>query len=228
MKKAYFLSVCVFIILFIGGCGLMSEKDISKMNPEDLPDVTAFQDDFTREFMTSTEEVEDGYYLFESKTGGYTMWYPEDAIMNKGYYERTKDTFERVSFGVEANKDKSNIPYYVVASYNHSHSNQDNDSLLYLLSSTVDYKGDYDKFEHQDNSIFFATSESTTRSKKTTWYEFFGLIKSKNTNQSLRYIYSVKCEGKTKNCSYDLESIEQKVKDIMKSVKFKDVELEEG
>src|SRR5699024_9909010 len=185
-----------------------SEKDISKMNPEDLPDVTAFQDDFTREFMTSTEEVEDGYYLFESKTGGYTMWYPEDAIMNKGYYERTKDTFERVSFGVEANKDK--------------------DSLLYLLSSTVDYKGDYDKFEHQDNSIFFATSESTTRSKKTTWYEFFGLIKSKNTNQSLRYIYSVKCEGKTKNCSYDLESIEQKVKDIMKSVKFKDVELEEG
>src|SRR5699024_7478237 len=129
----YFLSVCVFIILFIGGCGLMSEKDISKMDPEDLPDVTAFQDDFTREVMSSTEEVGEGYYLFESKTGGYTMWYPEEAIMNKGYYERTKDTFERVSFGVEANKDKSNIPYYVVASYNHLYPSSKNVHFSLLI-----------------------------------------------------------------------------------------------
>src|SRR5699024_4152405 len=97
MKRAY-LSVFTFIILFIGGCGLMGKKDISNMDPKDLPDVTAFQDDFTREFMTSTEDVEEGYYLFESKTGGYTMWYPEEATMDKHLYERKKKHFERLQF----------------------------------------------------------------------------------------------------------------------------------
>ena|SRR5699024_10055446 len=226
MKKAYFLSVCILIILFIGGCGLMGEKDISKMDPKDLPDVTAFQDDFTREFMISTEEVEEGYYLFESKTGGYTMWYPENAPMNKGFYERTKDTFERIRYAEDP--DKNNIPYYVIATYDHFHKRKDNSRLLNLLSRSVNYEGDYEEFEHQDNIIYFATKEKTTKSKPSTWYEFFGLVKSQNTNQSLRYIYSVKCEGKTENCSYDLESIGQIVKDIMKSVEFKDVELGEG
>src|SRR5699024_4196167 len=139
MKKAYLLSAFTFIILFIGGCWLMSEKDISEMDTKDLTNVTDFQDDFTREFMKSTEEVDDGYYLFESKTGGYTMWYPEDAVMNKGYFERTKDTYERVSFGTEANKDKSNIPYSVVATYDHFHKGKESERLLNLLSKYVNY-----------------------------------------------------------------------------------------
>ena len=228
MKKAYLLSAFTFIILFIGGCWLMSEKDISEMDPKDLPNVTAFQDDFTREFMTSTEEVDDGYYLFESKTGGYTMWYPEDAVMNKGYFERTKDTYERVSFGREANKDKSNIPYYVVATYDHFHKGKESERLLNLLSKYVNYDGEYEEFTHNTNTIFLAKSKSTTRNQKVTWYEFFGLVKANSSNQSLRYIYSVECKKQSDDCSYDFDAIEQKVREIMKSVEFKDVELEEG
>ena len=57
---------------------------------------------------------------------------------------------------------------------------------------------------------------------------FFGLVDSNNSNQSLRYSYNVKCEELDGDCSYDFDAIEQEVKDIMKSVKFKDVELEEG
>ena|SRR5699024_6967109 len=223
MKRAY-LSVFTFIILFIGGCGLMGDKDISKMDPKDLPEVTAFQDEFTREFMTSTEEVEEGYYLFESKTGGYTMWYPEEATMDKHFYERKKKHFERLQFAED--NDTNSTPYYVVATYDHSQSTQDVDILLHLLSSSINYEGDYEKLEHQGYTIYFATSEYTTKDKRTTWYRFFGLIKDKN--QSLEYTYNVQCKDQPENCSYDLEAIEQRVKDIMKSVEFKDVELEEG
>jgi len=56
MNKALYSFVSAFIILIIGGCGLM-EKDVADMDPKDLPDVSAFQDDFTREFMASTEPV---------------------------------------------------------------------------------------------------------------------------------------------------------------------------
>src|SRR5699024_8671272 len=96
----------------------------------------------------------------------------------------------------------------------------------YLLSSFVGYEGDYVEFEHDNNTIFYASSESSTRSKKTTWLEFFGLVKSNNSNQSLRYSYTVKCEERDGDCSYELGAIEEKVKDIMKSIEFRDVELE--
>src|SRR5699024_4740163 len=113
------------------------------------------------------------------------MWYPEDAVMNKGYFERTKDTYERVSFGREANKDKSNIPYYVVATYDHFHKGKESERLLNLLSKYVNYDGEYEEFTHNTNTIFLAKSKSTTRNKKVTCYEFFGLVKENSSNQPL-------------------------------------------
>jgi len=95
------------------------EKDVADMDPKDLPDVRAFQNDFTRDFMASTEPVEEGYYEFESKTGGYTMKFPENALMNKGFYERTRDSFERLRYAEDPDKD--NISYYVIATYDHFH-----------------------------------------------------------------------------------------------------------
>jgi len=225
MKRSLYLCASVLIILIIGSCGLM-EKDVADMDPKDLPNVTAFQDDFTREFMASTEPVEDGYYEFESKTDGYTIKYPENALMSKGFYERTKNTFETLRYAEDPDND--GVSYNVVATYDHSHSTQDIDSLLYLLSSSVSYEGDFEKFEHQDKTIYYANLERTTKSKPSTWYKYFGLIKSKNSNQSLEYIYSVKCEEPEGDCSYDLDAIEHRVKSLMKSVEFNDVELEGG
>src|SRR5699024_5796917 len=86
----------VFILFLLGGCNVLGQKDSSEMDPAEWPDVIAFQDDFTREFMSSLEEVEDGYYLFESKTGGDTMMYPENATMNQTYYQKNKGTFETI------------------------------------------------------------------------------------------------------------------------------------
>ncbi|MFD1450957.1 hypothetical protein [Oceanobacillus sojae] len=37
-----------FTSLVLAGC---NKKEISEMNPKDLPDVTSFQDEFTREFV---------------------------------------------------------------------------------------------------------------------------------------------------------------------------------
>ncbi|MDL4840514.1 hypothetical protein QQS35_08660, partial [Aquibacillus sp. LR5S19] len=65
----------VIILVILGGCQLKEAQ---------LPETKAFQDEFTREFMDSTEEVKDGYYLFRSKTDGYTMLFPENAEMDSG------------------------------------------------------------------------------------------------------------------------------------------------
>jgi len=201
-------------------------KDVADMDPEDLPEVRAFQDDYTRDFMASTEPVEEGYYEFESKTDGYTMKYPENATMDKLFYERNKNTFEHLQFGEDS--DTSSIPYYVETTYDHFYEGKKSKRLLNLLSKSINYEGDYEEFEHGDNTIYFATLDYTTEDNQTTWYRFFGLIKSNSSNQSLRYIFNVQCKNQSQNYSYDLKAIEQKVKSLMKSVEFNDVELEGG
>src|SRR5699024_12324973 len=101
------------------------------MDPQILRDGPDIQADYTRYFMTSTEDVEEGYYLLESKTGEYTMWYPEEATMDKHFYEHKKKHFERLHFAED--NDTNSTPYYVVATYDHSQSTQDVDILLHLL-----------------------------------------------------------------------------------------------
>jgi hypothetical protein len=64
-------------MVLTGGCSMDAKE-----HPKKWPNTAAFQDEYTREFMASTKEVKDGYYLFKSKTGGYTMWFPKDAGQN--------------------------------------------------------------------------------------------------------------------------------------------------
>ncbi|WVE37920.1 hypothetical protein U5A85_05690, partial [Priestia megaterium] len=46
------------------------------INESRYPNVPAFDDHFTREFLNKDKKVDDGFYEFKSKTGQYTMWFP--------------------------------------------------------------------------------------------------------------------------------------------------------
>ncbi|MGP4039672.1 hypothetical protein ACTWP4_07195 [Gracilibacillus sp. D59] len=67
----------------------MSDKEHpkpSEMDPEDLPDVSAFQDEFTRGFMDSVKPTKEGYYSFISKTKAYQMDFPENMTISEKSY----------------------------------------------------------------------------------------------------------------------------------------------
>ncbi|MFP7478299.1 hypothetical protein [Terribacillus saccharophilus] len=61
-------------------------KSSSTNEANKFPEVTAFQDEFTREFLESTEPTKEGYYAFLSKTGAYRMDFPEDMKINDKSY----------------------------------------------------------------------------------------------------------------------------------------------
>ncbi|UHA58892.1 hypothetical protein KDJ21_018970 [Metabacillus litoralis] len=66
---------------------------------KELPKTAAFQDEFTSSLLDSTEEVEEGHYLLESATGGYSMLWPKNAVTDgPPFYQRTKDSFEKIIF----------------------------------------------------------------------------------------------------------------------------------
>ncbi|GGP14076.1 hypothetical protein [Oceanobacillus neutriphilus] len=195
----------------------MNEKDISEMDPKDLPDVTAFQDEFTREFMVSTEPVKEGYYLMQSKTEEYTMLYPDDAIINDLEYDvSTSNTgaYEGIKYG----EDSKYYQYFVRMIYNRSERGGDIDRLKNIMKGHTHYDGEYEVMEYEDKTIHYGTTEYVTRSGNTIACIYIGIIQSNNSDQAVSYNYNVTTDYEN---HLDLDEIEEEVLAIMKSVEFK-------
>ncbi|WP_366249000.1 hypothetical protein [Terribacillus aidingensis] len=60
--------------------------DPSEMDVSELPDLPVFQDEFTRDFIESTEQTHEGYFPFVSGTGAYRMEFPGDMIIGEKSY----------------------------------------------------------------------------------------------------------------------------------------------
>ncbi|WP_308197197.1 hypothetical protein [Priestia megaterium] len=56
--------------ILIGGIWMINETR--------YPNVPAFNDHFTREFLDKGKKADNEFYEFKSKTGQYTMWFPEE------------------------------------------------------------------------------------------------------------------------------------------------------
>ena len=205
----------LMILLIGGGCDTVGRKDISVMDSAELPNVVAFQDDFTREFMASTVEVEEGYYLFKSKTGGYTMLYPENAKMDEIYYEMPGEAFEAIQFG--ESKETNEFEYYVRAIYNSTLRARSAAELKDVLSSYIEYDGIYEIIEYKDKTIHFATTEYVARNGKGITYRFFAVIMSNDSNQAVSMRYNVMTDI---DDSIDLDFIQDQVMNIMESIDF--------
>ncbi|MEB3751128.1 hypothetical protein [Geobacillus icigianus] len=189
----------------------MDEKE----QPKKWPNTVAFQDEYTREFMASTKEVKEGYYLFKSKTGGYTMWFPKDAVVTKGLYEKHGRDFEALTIGWD--NEEENLKYSIDLQYEQSEYMEDIETYLYILSSHAsDYNGSYIEQEYNKKTIYFAKSQNDIERL------FFGYIKSKDSHQGVLFIYSVMCWDDRKGCQVNVKEEEKTAKMLMKSIKFYD------
>ena len=90
----------LFTVLALIFCGcsmdkrqVQEKKEVS--TPE--PNVRAFQDPFTKKFLTSTKEVLPGYYPFLSKTGRYEMAFPAGGIIGEKSYEIKRKSIESIA-----------------------------------------------------------------------------------------------------------------------------------
>ncbi|GGP14078.1 hypothetical protein [Oceanobacillus neutriphilus] len=210
-----YILIGILVCLVLTGC---NEKEISEMDPKDLPDVTAFQDEFTQEFMVSTEPVKEGYYLMQSKTGEYTMLYPEDAVLSKIRYDMTTtDTgaIERISYGAES--DDKEYQYFVRMIYDHGDLGGDVDRFKNIMKGHTHYDGEYEVIEYKDKTIHYAITEYVTSDGEGIAYGYIGIIQLNNSNQAVAYNYNILTDYEN---NIDLDKIEKEVIEIMESVEF--------
>src|SRR5699024_9022676 len=104
-KVTYRIGILIMVLItLLGGC--QADKDETITNPseidkEDLPDVHAFEYEFTRKFLQSTEETEEGFYSFLSKTKKYKMDFPGGGVIDDRMYSVTKNVHEEVTISIE-------------------------------------------------------------------------------------------------------------------------------
>ncbi|MCK0470563.1 hypothetical protein [Halalkalibacter sp. APA_J-10(15)] len=196
----------VLVMMVTGGC---------MMN---APDVPAFEDEFTREFMKSTKEVEEGFYLFESKTGGYTIWFPENAVTEPAYYYREGDQRESLSIK-ELYGD--NLIYRARLRYEDSPLTNSIDTQLTLLSSYVNYEGKYEEFQYENNTYYYAKSVFEIDNEPKA-YHFFSYIKSNSFEKSVKFIYEVTCYTFEEPCTIDVDLQEEHALKLMKAIEFQE------
>lgn len=202
----------IIMIVILSGCTTRVEDREIQLSPK----TSAFKDDFTREFMVSTEEVQEGYYEFKSKTEGYTMLFPVNAKVGTLGFGLNQDVFETYSFGEQV-KEK-NLAYYYRITYQNSLIAKDIEFNLESLSEYAGYVGDYNTFEHEDKTYYYATD--VYKIAEGTSYNYFAYIKSNKSDKALEYFASSTCLSESQKCNAGSKEIEERFLMLMKSVDF--------
>lgn len=221
MRYLQFLLIITFLL---GGC---MTRDIRNEATEKEVQTLALQDDFTKEFIPSTEEAEEGYYTFESGVGGYTMLYPVNAVMDQTYYQYRGQEYEVILFG--EGREKENYGYSVRGRFEDGKMAQLIDSNLDFLigSKKLITTEDFEKYTRGDNEIYFAEYKNNINNNKNGYYlNFLGYIKSQTSDKAIGLTYSSTCLSETEECKLDLKQERERAKKIFHSVRFTSSSME--
>ncbi|MFC4024367.1 hypothetical protein ACFOUV_11230 [Oceanobacillus longus] len=184
----------------------------SEMNPEDLPDVRAFQDEFTRGFLQSSVETEPGYYPFLSGTGAYQMGFPAGGIIGEQGYARENKNFESFligdlnSNGLETSID---IKYFL--------NNKEGDEIynLEILNSQFNDELAFEEINLENRKLFIAPFEGNYEN-----YGYASYLQNTESSGGVQIIYDTLCTLETDKCM-ELKDIQQdEIVNWMKSVEF--------
>lgn len=212
----------ILIFFCVGGCSEINKKEsYTDAIPPDTPsDVRVLQDDYTRSFLTSTEEVAAGFYEMRTWTDAYSIWIPSEAKLDKTYYQKREQYWDQFLYTWQ--DQEQNLSYLLFGLF------QDNsDSLehtLRLLNIFAHYEGEYDQTEDEKHYYYFGKMVSQVGGDEgkepVPVYVSLGLIKDKNSDKSLGIHYEHHCSDWTTNCHANSAEIEEQFWKIMKSVQF--------
>ncbi|MTH55073.1 hypothetical protein GKZ89_16840 [Bacillus mangrovi] len=182
---------------------------------EAAPKAAAVEDTFTRGYLTSAKEKEKGFYEFKSKTDGYSMLFPAEAVLSNEFgNERKGNDMEAVMFTATLEKADMNTQ----SIYENLPITSDIAANLDLLSTSVSYDGRFEEVNKEDRSIYYG--KKTTDLDDAVAYSYFSFIKAKDGNQGVRFMYSATCKKADRSCVSNSEKHEQIAKKIMESVTF--------
>jgi hypothetical protein len=184
----------------------------SEMNVEDLPDVRAFQDEFTRNFLQSTEEIRPDYYPFLSGTGKYKMDFPAGGIIGEKSYARKEKDYEEYSVHIQSDIVGEAMITMFYFSYDTTDELESNlDSFSTRIGKNINFK----KIDGENQSFYYGNFE------RNEFHTYASYIQNEKADGALEVVYQIDCRQEQKaKCNKNKEKNEKHVIDWMKSIRF--------
>ncbi|MBM7540486.1 hypothetical protein [Amphibacillus cookii] len=222
MKKM--IAFIGLFFLLLGGCQMNQDVRPKDIDPENLPDVPAFQDAATREFLVSTEEVEPGLYLMESKLEGFQMWFPAGGVYFEEISSITNDgnveVFTFTSFYEDQNIElEGQIRYHRNQSYL-----EKPDFMLDSIKNITGYQGKFDSKETSEKNIYYG--EEPIEIKEPGYlsdiYGYVGYMESKQRDYlAIDYNFTLFCyEDNANYCKEQMSEKKELAKKLIDSITF--------
>ena len=212
--------ILIVCILILGGCQVeeKEEKVLPKdMDPTDLPEGRAFEDEFTRSFLQSTEEVMPGYYPFLSGNGLFTMAFPKEGIINDRAYALKEKEAESISVSKyeEGSDIAANIQlnYYSFLLSGHSE-----EISKGVLQKRLDTKLNFEEIKKEGQTLYISYFEDEEESDTfEAIYGYAGYLQNNKERGGIFLIYTSYCD---RNCEEEKEADLKQAYDWMQSVTF--------
>ena len=209
----------LLVVIVLGGCQLGNSnknQKPSEMDAEDLPDVEAFNDEFTRDFLQSVEETEEGFYPFLSGTGKYKMDFPAGGVIDDKMYTNRDNIHEDVPISIE---DDTGFGMSVL------YFSDDNKKLLEdnldAFKTRLGYEGEFEKLEKSNRTIYYANQEDDV------FRTYAAYILNGKNSGAIEVIYNIDCQDeKEEICEKNKESDKERALKWIESVEF--INGEEG
>ncbi|GIN13474.1 hypothetical protein J26TS2_33410 [Shouchella clausii] len=216
--------LAVVIAMMLGGCGQMGsspeeepEKTPAEMDPADLPQISAFQKDFSRQFMESTEQVEEGYYLLRSGIDAFTIYFPEEATLMENAYGSDGDHYEKLRFVYE--NDNENRGYTIDFQYNLGGNATRPDWKLDGLRKKWSYEGEWNKIENEQSLLYYGAKQEDSGTVMIFGYNISS-TEDHEEPKAIEFSQMVTCIDESADCNLDLEKEERYVLKWVKSISF--------
>ena len=204
------------MIIVVAGCNTSQGESQKATADMKIPDTIAYKDDFTRKYLNSNKEVIKGFYPFNSMTKGYTMQFPVNAKVSQEELALNSDVFE--SFRFNEVDSKENLVYDYKITYENRPITSNVDLNLALLSSDVGYEGNYEQFDHEEKTYYYA--KIVKKDKKVITYRYFSYIKSSQSDKAISYVMSFVEADSSENGKPKPEKLEEKFLNMIKSIDF--------
>ncbi|WP_147675238.1 hypothetical protein [Numidum massiliense] len=196
------------------------------------PDTPAFNDAFTREFLDKDAETPEGFHLFRSGTGYYTILFPENYVLVEESYYRKRgvsstehpDT-ENVYMHQDGVSPKENKLIKGIKLFLKPDGNVIVDTRIRSMLRKINAPADTEVKTFKDNNKTVYCAENVDEYKEgdastdKTFY-FYGFIVHNVSKQALYFNLEHTCFDSHNRCPIDFEKEKKMALQMMKSVEF--------
>jgi hypothetical protein len=193
-----------------------AEQEGEDEGVENNEDFLAVEDEFTKEFLVSTD-VEPGFHQMRGKLDGFEMLIPENGIISDLLHDIENDAVETLIYTFNNHSEKKLYDVKIV--YRNQYPEDLKQSYLDVFKRANNFEGEYEYAEVNDLEMYYGSFED--EDEYGPYLKYFGYLFLIESNQSISFSFTAMCQGK-EECNISLTEEAGIAEKLMYSIRLID------